>query len=151
MRWLLALILALGLVVPAIAAEPTVIDKIEAKLGKPLDANQKLGVIEYSRRAKSSLLSAQRQYVDGVAHRLAAPPSAVWTVVPQNGAPIDGIAVATVVEKELGRKLTAEDKKNLAAVDGEHQELTGRVLAAYRDDLARATGLPSTSFEGLLP
>lgn len=128
------------------------IQKLEARLGAPLSAEQKRQIAEASRAAREALIPAQNRFVQRISQATGVSEALIGAMLPRIGQQNSSDKnIIPKIEAILGRSLTAEQRAEIGRADREKKTAMLPVQDSFAQQLSLITGLPAQQIRAMLP
>jgi len=131
----------------------SLIAKLEAKLDKPLTADQRAKIAEASKKSAEELKSLQAEFVEKIAKAVKLPVSDIQPMMPKIGEANPGFDKNMIpkLETKLGRKLSAAEMDTIRKADTAKKSAMKPVQDKFAKQLAEITGLAIETVRAMLP
>lgn len=126
--------------------------KIEAKLGRPLTADQKQRITKAAQAYPSSLRGPHAKFIQDVARSLNQTDDVVGALIPMNSIGTDGAEKSVVpkLEGKLNRKLNPGEIQRIKALDDARKASLKALQDAYARQLSSISGVPLPAMTEIL-
>ncbi|MBI4189981.1 MAG: hypothetical protein HY525_05525 [Betaproteobacteria bacterium] len=149
------LILAAGLPAKSAFAQqgPGLLQKVEARLGKPLSGEQRQQFARTAAGLRDALLPPQRKFAQTIAYTFKLPLAEVQALLPAIGEDSSGFDRNMIpkIEARIGRGLTPQELQQIRTADNAKKAEMSQIQSRYAAEFAQVTGLSSEQFRQLLP
>ena len=131
----------------------SLVTKLEAKLDKPLTADQRAKIGETSKESADKLKSLQAEFVEKIAKAVNLPASDIQPMMPKIGESNAGFDKNMIpkLEAKLGRKLTTDELAAIRTADAAKKSAMKPVQEKFAKQLAGISGLAIETVRVMLP
>jgi hypothetical protein len=129
------------------------VQKIEAKLGKPLTAQQKQDMVLVLRQGINGLREAQLAFVQSLSGTTGLPVATIQEMMPRIGGDNTGLDknIIPKIEARLGRRLTNSQLQSIREADNTKKAAMVPIQNNMAQGLSRITGLSADDIKAMLP
>jgi hypothetical protein len=129
------------------------LQKVEARLGKPLSGDQRPQFARTATSLSDALLPPQQKFAQTIAQIFKLPLAEVQTMVPTTGAGSNGFEQGIIpkLETRIGRSFTPQELQQVRIADNAKQAEMSEIQSQFVPRLAQITGLSKEQLLQLLP